>query len=190
MKTLLLVAVFILTSFTLSAQSLDTTDARNVKWQSGALTIDNFKTMESNDSSSFGATTCSQMAYRIWYKNKHVRIWIQNYFSFNKSWMKEWARERPDILIHEQGHFNINEIQCRRFAQQLRNTSFTNNFNNEILSIFNKIEADADSMQHLYDQETGGCDNPERQSTWSTRIDDYLKSLLPANGSIIEFIVK
>ncbi|PZP41286.1 MAG: hypothetical protein DI598_18420 [Pseudopedobacter saltans] len=175
-------------------KKFDTANVKNVRWQSGLLTFNDYKTIDSktekDDPTGYAASTSSRMAYHIWYKNKNIKFWVQNYFSYDESSMKSWAKENAKVLNHEQGHFDINEIYCRKFILKLKTLSLTSSFNEEIIELFDKIVEQVGEFQYQYNRQTEDGKNVELQKLWNEKIKQELDLLPPVDGIIINLKVK
>lgn len=97
-----------------------------------------------------------------------------------KSWMKLNRAKRfeqlEELLSHEQGHFDIQEI----FAIQLKRTVLATCFNKEnyktqIDSLFRSMNRFYDSLQLRYDAETDHMRNKDMQAIWKRKIANRLE---------------
>lgn len=112
-------------------------------------------------------------------KNK-VRFQFETKVSVSdKSWMKLNMIKSQELLIellsHEQGHYDINEI----FAIDLKNKMSAicfdkNKYKAEIDSAFKVMNRYYDSLQLAYDTQTGNMGNRDMQARWKQKIDGML----------------
>lgn len=76
-----------------SAQSVDTTDTRNIRWKDRKLTLDDFIVVgpkEKNpDSTHFGGHADVWVLQRTSSKGNQVRIHIVTYFNYTRSWIQK-----------------------------------------------------------------------------------------------------
>lgn len=97
---------------------------------------------------------------------------------FNKK--QSWGRVQTDyILSHEQGHFDIAEINARKLNKQLKAyvPGRTEDISRDINRIYQDAMQDLDKMQEAYDLETNYSINKPRQQEWLEKIRITLKSL-------------
>ena len=193
MKILLIgfvMSIFLLSFKSVSAQEFDSTNAQNIKWEKNILTANNFRIVDkkdiSPDSNHFAAVTSNRISYRYQYRNKHLIFWIQTYFNYSKSWIQKPFIKNKQILKHEQGHFDLAEIESRNFATALHNYSFTDNFKEEIPMVFKVILNDLKAIQARYDEQTKHGTDSDAQKQWNIEIEKLLNSLSPADGTLIE----
>lgn len=100
------------------------------------------------------------------------------YASFNKN--TSWCRKEyqsPELLKHEQVHFDIAELYAKRLQEVFDHFTYSKNFANEILQIFEQKKTEYHSMQMRYDDETNHSRNKQRQSEWEAFIKDLLAQL-------------
>jgi hypothetical protein len=85
-------------------------------------------------------------------------------FIKNNSWIKIKTEK---ILNHEQGHFNLAEIYCRKLRNALLKTNFKLNDYEAISdSIFRLYQDSCDKQQDLYDLETNYSLDTKQQLIW------------------------
>jgi hypothetical protein len=91
-----------------------------------------------------------------------------------KSWAKPIVRGNAEVLVHEQGHFNITEYFARRIRTMVRGTDCTGRafdiVANEIGQKFNALHNEWQATQAKYDQETDHHNNRARQREWNDLI--------------------
>jgi len=105
--------------------------------------------------------------------------------SKNQSWSKK-ERQTPQLLKHEQTHFDIAEFFARKLIITLNEHKFTNNFKNEITEIQKQEYKDRMAMQVVYDNQTNHSINKEMQQKWEA----YVADLLNANYTLEEALQK
>ncbi len=127
----------------------------------------------------------SMLSSPISCKNKRdtVFIIIQSCFipkeSFFISDKKNNSIADKNLLLHEQGHFDIQEIELRKFQQKLIKLSIINFNNFKILykNLLNEFLSNKEKMQKLYDTETDYSNNKQIQKEWGLKISKELKGL-------------
>jgi predicted secreted Zn-dependent protease len=84
----------------------------------------------------------------------------------------------PEILAHEQAHFDISEITARRLRKALLTETYSRkNLEQKINSIYQVTIQAGDEMQALYDQESDHGLNKTQQLKWSNRVKNELSEL-------------
>ena len=103
---------------------------------------------------------------------------IQAYFYCNDSWKKEdWINQ--SVLDHEQKHFDIVELFCRRMRKQITGMTFKNfkDAVSKVDSLYETHNKEMDKFQDKYDIETDGSMNGDAQRKWNKKIDDEINEL-------------
>ena len=97
-------------------------------------------------------------------------ILVYNTFYINKSWVRPDARI-PDILVHEQGHFDLCEVYTRKLKQRMSNVNFaSSDLKFALMSIYNEISNEYESRQQAYEDETSHGTNLPEQKKWCRAI--------------------
>jgi hypothetical protein len=130
--------------------------------------------------SSFDAWTYSGISYVYswYYQDDNIRPDLNawSYFDPKQSWIKK-GKMTPELLAHEQQHFNIAELHCRYFEERVDKFTYTLNVEAEIDSIYGVVFEEMLAMQITYDEETDHFRNLEGQNKWNEFISDELKRL-------------
>lgn len=94
--------------------------------------------------------------------------------------IKSWAKKdkvTDELLIHEQGHFNIGILCMREILQVYKQTKFTkSNFNATIQNIFDVTLKKYNEMGVKYDEETEHFNNKKQQEKWNLFFAENLKT--------------
>lgn len=170
------VLIFFLFSFQLDEEEESTT----LKWNSErTLTWKDFSGKIDTESS-FDAWTYSGISYVYswYYQDDAIRADLNAwaYFDTEQSWIKK-GKMTPELLAHEQLHFNIAELHCRHFEERVDKFTYTLNVESEIDSIYNVAFEEMLAMQIQYDLETDHFKNVEGQKKWNQFVSDELKRL-------------
>lgn len=112
------------------------------------------------------------------YRNRVV-IKLKNEVSVDKgrSWVK-WDKIKDpqvsaDLLHHEQGHADIQNILFMEAERVLKNRTYSvNNYKAQISQLANEISNYFDTMQRNYDDETEHGSNHKMQARWDQIIMD------------------
>ena len=121
----------------------------------------------------------SAIRVRLDYEVRYNLDWIKVQCEFSKKFSIARKDKSPNLLLHEQGHFDLAEI----YAREIRH---------DILTIRSKVNRDnykmLDSIHHLwdskllkeqikYDKETDYSRDTLRQSEWMVEIKSRLQKL-------------
>lgn len=142
------------------------------------LTWDDFKGKPKSNSKA-GAMTISGIRRGFSYKNGKIIVNAESIFFKKESWGKDYDRILS-TLEHEQLHFDITELYARKFRKSLLETSFKRNGEKaykQFYAIYEKIDADKDAYQYLYDDETTNPRDEEKQKEWLEKIAKELAEL-------------
>ena len=141
------------------------------------LTWEDFrvKRQVSKDQKHAAGTACSCMI-SIRPEGNLIHLQVNAVVNKAKSWVKESSRNAK-ILAHEQGHFDIVEINTRNFRRDIKAHTFkTATYKSELDSMTRICWAETDAEQDLYDKETAHSNNSEAQSAWLKKIELDLKA--------------
>ena len=93
----------------------------------------------------------------------------------NRTWAKT-DKVSDELLLHEQGHFDIGILCMREILAIYNRTSFSrSNFSSEIQSIVNDALKKYNEMGVQYDQETEHCRNKDQQKKWNSLLAEKLR---------------
>lgn len=152
----------------------------DIYWKQGnLLKWDDFQG-NPEENSPLAAATASGYgfeSYTIKAKVDTVFLNINSYFTKNKSWVKQ-SKKTEFLLRHEQLHFSISELYCRKFKKTLNSTSFKReNFKIALTESLKKSHVECSAFQDLYDRETNHSKNKTKQAEWEKKIAKELKAL-------------
>lgn len=106
---------------------------------------------------------------------------VYNKFYINKSWVRSDAKI-PDILRHEQGHFDLCELYTRKLKQRMDEFNFSASVNlkQDLYNIYNEISLEYEKRQQAYEQETSHGTNLSVQRNWTNAIAGELHGVAAA----------
>ena len=133
-------------------------------------------------SSSFNAFT----AYKFNTKTESVKfvgdsakiIGFQVFLELDQknSWAKK-DKVTDDLLIHEQGHFNLGILSVREIMAKFKEAKFTkSNYNTLLQNIVNDVSKKYNELGIKYDAETNHSKDAEQQKKWNTFFLENLQS--------------
>jgi hypothetical protein len=92
-----------------------------------------------------------------------------------KSWAKA-DKVTDELLVHEQGHFNIGILCMREILSAFEETRFKkSDFNNKLQNMFTQSMNKYHNMTLQYDDETRHYQNKEQQLKWNQFFSDQLR---------------
>jgi len=95
--------------------------------------------------------------------------------------INSWAKQdkvSDELLIHEQGHFNIGILCMRNLLAVYKKTRYTkSNFSSSIQNIMNETSKKYNEIGVTYDTETDHSKNKEKQIKWNLYFEEKLKEL-------------
>lgn len=107
-----------------------------------------------------------------------IKIFTVNTFSTKLSWVRADQQYRPDLLVHEQGHFDLCEVYTRQLRKKMEEKKLTAfNLNTEAKVIFKAVYASYLQRQELYEQETEHGLDSLKQQDWNSTIAAELTDL-------------
>lgn len=160
------------------------TEKEMVLWQEDRpLTWDDFK---GKPERRFAAASTSYDILKTVNKNS---VEIKAVFFTQSSWKKpSWINDQ--VLAHEQKHFDIVELYARKLRKQIKETKFTSleDLKSKVEILYDANDKAMDKYQDLYDEETDGSMNGDKQREWQKKIikeiedlDAYKETLLQTN---------
>ncbi|MBI3253242.1 MAG: DUF922 domain-containing protein, partial [Nitrosopumilales archaeon] len=125
----------------------------------------------------FEKTSSASCQYKI------TQMDVPAYFLPHSSWVKS-EYENDYLLKHEQGHFDIAEINARQFRALVGQVfpcpagKFdVTKINAEISQNWSDNLKQLEDMNSQYDKETNGSQNEERQEDWNAKLQSLLNSI-------------
>lgn len=92
-----------------------------------------------------------------------------------KSWVKK-KYETPELLRHEQGHFDVGRLLQLEFLQDVNFTIFhIYDYEQKLKILFSDLLNKYIAMNSQYDEETDHSNNKQKQAEWNQRLEDELK---------------
>lgn len=124
------------------------------------------------------ASTTYKLVAKIGSEDKKTVFIVRAVFYKDQSWKKKkWINE--SVLSHEQTHYDIVELFARKLRQKTSQLSAKSNqeLEKEFLALYGQTDKEMDEFQDLYDKETDGSMNGEKQREWEKKIKSGLDSL-------------
>ena len=110
--------------------------------------------------------------------NTGYNVIIKAVFFYYSSWKnKNWIDKT--VLIHEQKHFDIVELYARKLRKLSKNVKYTSykDLEEKLYALYDVLDSQMDAYQNLYDDETEGSTNSEKQREWNAKIINEIKAL-------------
>jgi hypothetical protein len=104
------------------------------------------------------------------------QIIVFNKFYTNKSWVRGDAK-LPEILEHEQGHFDLCEIYTRKLRARITGFDLDkSNARQALYDIYYSINGEYEARQQRYEDETTHGVNEREQKRWTATIERELEA--------------
>lgn len=149
------------------------TEVETIKWSPNKLTWADFKGKPNPNQAQHVASVRSGITYRWSYEAKEDKIKLDfdvfSNFYPQHSWVVS-GEETPDLLKHEQLHFDISELYARKLRTAFKAYVPMRNIRRDLTRIYQKIEMERKRTQLLYDRETNHGLQKEAQQEWEIRI--------------------
>ncbi len=132
-----------------------------------------------DQSSSFSALTQSGFSY-TWHRQvtdgvAKYTFSVSSFMDRSKSWTKP-GKQSPELLRHEQKHFDISEFFARKLLEALNTHTYTDGYRTEIEGLYLQLTLARKQMQDKYDEQTNHSMNKADQAIWESYIADLLNS--------------
>ena len=122
----------------------------------------------------WAATTNSKIFFSYETINGKIsKLNVYASFDTNRSWMK---KKLPEVLSHEQLHFDITEYYARRFYEEVMKMQDEKDPKEKLNALFQKINFECDQMQQKYDDETQHGTVADAQTNWKKKVNDLIES--------------
>jgi hypothetical protein len=169
--------LILLISLSLFHSSSAVKPADEIRWGAGRLLgYEDFKAAVPSNTP-WAATTTSSIYFSYEESNKQLRnVQVYAFFNPEQSWMKT---KSPEVLRHEQLHFNITEFYARKFYAESAALLGTANAREKLMQLFKKANDDCASSQSKYDVESEHGVNESGQKKWETQVAEWLKATAP-----------
>lgn len=153
--------------FSIRAHSQDT-----ILWRSGyRLRMADFQGTP-NPSSGNCATSTVETTYTSASTETGFSFNIYCFFDKRRSWIRVCT---ADVLIHEQGHFNISEIFVRRLRELFQKYKYDPvSVEQDLNNIFTKNYLERAAMDAQYDKETDFHRDHGNQELWNKKLESEL----------------
>ena len=159
---------------------------REVLWKPSAPVSWNDFRGYPNYLSGFSAAINSSFVYRI-IVGLADSVEVRTVMHSSHSWVKCSERKSLYVLRHEQYHFNLSEVEARKFRQALSELPSTSRTKKNIRHLYRNYLNELGQMQNLYDSETKHSVLLERQKDWEYMIDSMLNRYELNSRTIVKF---
>lgn len=99
---------------------------------------------------------------------------VNSYFYPEFSWKLNVDESNPELLAHEQLHWDITELHTKIVRKEFNKYVPGKNPKEDIKAIFSRVEAQRKNMQQQYDKETSHGRNKEAQRNWEMKVLELL----------------
>ncbi|WMJ73854.1 DUF922 domain-containing protein [Cytophagaceae bacterium ABcell3] len=129
----------------------------------------------------FAAMTCSDISVKSFKTGKDVTYTVKCSFKTNKSWTRSKSQR---VLAHEQLHFDITELHGRILRKKFSDVGVALS-KEEFKTTVDKVFADWNKMEKLYDKECRHGLNKEKQKEWEEMVERKLNELEDYKSSAV-----
>jgi hypothetical protein len=140
-----------------------------------------------DQTSPFAANTHSGVSYswNVKYNNGIPKFTFTavSFMDRFKSWVRT-EKETPELLKHEQIHFDISEFFARKLLEALNNYRYTDNYKNEIAQIYTQMMSARTAMESTYDNQTSHSIIKLKQAQWQNYVEGLLNNNYTYNQAI------
>ncbi len=143
------------------------------------LKISDFTDKADDLSLASAATYCGlgiNLSYETINGKMIATITLSVYADPSKSWMRNQSKN-PDVLSHEQNHFDIAAIIACKLKGQIMQQKFTpENLQSEVMKLYNEASELLNKEQDQYDTETVHGQIKAMQAKWKSKIGNQLNA--------------
>ncbi len=106
------------------------------------------------------------------------------YFEIDSSWLRyKQGKIAEYVLLHEQGHFDLNELYARRIRRYFNKLTLSHAKDSTIMVDCTNFFRESNLLNEVYDQQTNAnkedaLTNMKAQYKWSIQIKRMLDSLI------------
>lgn len=124
-------------------------------------------------SSPWAATTNSSIYFSYQETNGQLKsVTVYSSFDPASSWMKT---QTPEVLRHEQLHFDITEYFARKFYADASAFTYQPDGGRKLKDLFQQVNQDCAVTQNSYDEESEHGVNSGNQKNWEEKVHRWLK---------------
>jgi hypothetical protein len=187
MKYLLALSIFLFTLHARAQRSSIVCDS--ITWAANRkLTWADFKS-PANEGNPFAAITYESISYSYTWRNNTLNLQTRTFFVPCLSWTKH--RDSENLLLHEQGHFDIAELFRRLLVKSIAEANISSGtVKSDILKIYNSIYDQKHEYHAKYDSDTDFSRNKEKQLLWSQKIQRLINDLRYFNKETLTIAVR
>jgi len=143
------------------------------------LTWDDFKS-KPTPSDRLAALTSANIDVQAACQDFKFNATVRAVFIPTESWVREASKATPNLLRHEQLHFDITEVYARKLRQKISLSKFDcEHLQPRFKNLTNAVFADWQKEEARYDQETNHGLATDRQRSWEINIQNQLNQLAP-----------
>lgn len=148
-----------------------------ITWSAEKLTWDEYSADPDVENNAHAASTSSGITYSWTYSTANyvpdLDFEVTANFYPKRSWVKP-AKKTPELLAHEQLHFDISELYARKLLNAFEGYVEMRNIRTDLKQIYSKIESMRNKMQTRYDKETNHGLDKTVQKKWNKKICEAL----------------
>lgn len=108
---------------------------------------------------------------------KKAKFFVRTVFDVKKSWVSKSGMNSPEVLEHEQKHFDLCEVYARRLYKELTEANISVYTMEQANAIFKKVYDEYNERQYQYDIETNHSTIADAQERWNKAIEEEIALL-------------
>lgn len=156
------------------------TGCKSIQWSAQRpLTWDDFK---GSRNGGYAANTNWRVHYRyrphISKGNYQITFGVQCLFDPGESCLLP-GTETPELLRHEQTHFDLAELYTRKLYQAFTTKTYTAAYRKEIKNVWESVFSQLKAAQENFDRETGHGLNKPAEQEWESQVALQLSQTQP-----------
>lgn len=184
----LVIVLFISLSFSYKKQVMSSSNL--ILWSSDKkLTWDDFLCAPP-PKSKFAAVSSLDIRYKAWTRKDTLFVSLASKFFRSNSWVYPKSKSSR-LLGHEQTHFDILELYCRKLRQYISKTPVKKSeYKKTITDAYNVYYKQYKTYDSLYDQETDFSTRILVQNRWTEKVNKELLDMEQYNDTMMKILLK
>lgn len=160
------------------------TDDEKVFWhERNEITWDDFTEIDKLSNNKEAIINWGIACEALFYESDNLVCEIKTFVNVDNTFVLKDYPKTNNLLLHEQGHFDIGEIYARKIRKALAGKKFKKEkLNRDFKRITDLFLKECENYQDLYDVETNHSKDTVIQKLWNVKIAKELKQLEKFNN--------
>jgi hypothetical protein len=174
----ILFGLLLILSFSIEGDKIRWDTSYKLKWT-------DYKASPYQESDVSAVSTIS-INYQLIREELDLKLIIYAEFIKDKSWVRTEAKNKPSLLKHEQGHFDVYEIFARKIRSEIISSDLSkNNYKDEINLLYDSLVDLCAITNQQYDKESMLSMDSIGQAKWDMFFANELNKLSDFSNPII-----